>query len=702
MLRKIKLGVLTVGILLFALVQTGLAGETKGEEDIFELGEIIVTATPMAEVEDVVSQEEIRKVKTSQTVDGLLEDLAGIDLYKTSPGGDRGRGVKIRGFDESRCLILLDGRPLNGAGVYGGHYVDWSSLSTEDIECIEVSRGAKSAEYGNILGGVINIVTKRGTREPVTDLRLSYGGKETGQYMISHSNSFKDLIFYNLSLGHWETDGYLRNNYVDRNNFAGRLSFLLPGDASLGLGARYTTHELGFIAENESDNPYYDSSYPESAESGGGGPGLAWKGNAKYWGDGSYWKNKRGQYDIELRKNFDSLKLKAQAYLNDQDRQEYYFAVDDRDKLVLQRYTEPEKNTWGWLLKGTQPVSKHNLRYGLEGAYLGYGPVDVEYADNSYFKRPPSSSSERTKAIQRHSPFVQDSWEISDRLTLNMGLRYDKFEGEKLSIISSDSTAETNLEGWSPKLGASLSTWEGGTVDASLVKTYRFPTCPEFYWYYVGNQPPDRKSLSAEDATQVEIEISHRFKDGGKIGLRPYYYEVDDYIRTIFGYRPSRVVYNIDKTRFHGVEVEGEYRLYENLHIFGNYTYQTTKKDGDILDTNEVSSDKLVELPEHKANLGLSYRAKNGAILDLTARYRGDRQDLGTWIRNWGKKDATPVDVDDFVTVDLNFSYPIFNGERASGTIRLGVENLFDEDYEEVYGFPMPGRTITGGINIVF
>jgi len=90
-----------------------------------------------------------------------LDNSAGIDLKRISPGGDHGSAVTIRGFDESRCLILLDGRPLNAAGVYGGDYVDWSSLSTEDIERIEVIRGAKSAVYGNTLGGVVNIITRR-------------------------------------------------------------------------------------------------------------------------------------------------------------------------------------------------------------------------------------------------------------------------------------------------------------------------------------------------------------------------------------------------------------------------------------------------------------------------------------------------------------------------------------------------------------
>jgi iron complex outermembrane recepter protein len=60
----------------------------------------------------------------------------------------------------------LNGRSWKGAGVKGGFYEDWSSITTSDLEPLEVIRGGVSAEYPNTLGGVVIINTQRGSKEP--------------------------------------------------------------------------------------------------------------------------------------------------------------------------------------------------------------------------------------------------------------------------------------------------------------------------------------------------------------------------------------------------------------------------------------------------------------------------------------------------------------------------------------------------------
>ena len=120
---------------MLSIVGDEQAGEDETAEDQNEpvqLGEIVVRGQAVGEVDQVITRDEIAKAQSSRTVDNLLKSMAGIDITRTSPGGDAGSGaVSLRGFDESRFLILLDGRPLNGSGVYGGDYVDWASLSTE-------------------------------------------------------------------------------------------------------------------------------------------------------------------------------------------------------------------------------------------------------------------------------------------------------------------------------------------------------------------------------------------------------------------------------------------------------------------------------------------------------------------------------------------------------------------------------------------
>ncbi|MBN2453463.1 MAG: TonB-dependent receptor [Candidatus Omnitrophica bacterium] len=686
---------------LFCLL-LAVSAAAEGKPSAQDLGTITVSderGSFRADDVTVIKEGEIGMVRESRTVDGLFENTAGVDLRRASLGGNTGNEVVLRGFDESRYLVLLDGRPVNGAGVYGGNYVDWASLPTEDIERVEVVRGTGSAEYGNTLGGVINMVTRQATDRVRVDIRSSYGAYNTVNAAASQSGGFDGLFYDSLSYGYWRTDGYLRNNYNNRNNFYGRLNFIFPGDINIGAGARYTVQERGFVVENHEGAAYYNNAYPESAEDIGGGPTLQWWGRAgwggaiipaMYWGDGSYWKDKRGQYDLTLKKSFDSLELDAHAYMNKEERMEYYYAIDNDSKLVLQRYSEPE-DSWGLLIKAAQAVGKHLIKYGFEGTYIGYGAQEIPHADRAYFRTQPTPSDAAPDASRLNSGFFQGTWVISPEIDLDIGLRYDYY------ICKQPSQLEKG--GLSPKAGITYKAWKDVKLEATFGQAYRFPTSPETYWYFAGYQPPDRKSLSPERALQVEMGVSKDFAKKGRIGARGYYYYVYDYIRTIYGYRPSRVVYNIDEVMLAGFEVEGEYSIMKDLAVFANYTYQTTTKHGDTLDKSSVLSRNLIELPENKTNAGLRYTYRN-FVTEFLMRYVDRRQELtGSAI---GPDASSLTAMPKFATFGLNFKYKVLEGKNCSGNIELNIENLFDAAYEERVGLPMPGRTINGGINLRF
>ncbi|MBN1526423.1 MAG: TonB-dependent receptor [Candidatus Omnitrophica bacterium] len=689
-------------ILSFVAAPSVSFAKEEGGSSAVNLGTILVSEEERSwGTQDVrtIDSGEIDRTRESRTADGLLGNIAGIDLKRTSYGGNTGSEVILRGFDESRYLVLLDGRPLNGAGVYGGNYVDWASLSTEDIERVEIVRGTESVEYGNTLGGTINIITKKSTGKTKIDIRSSYGSYNTVDAAVSQSGRLGEMFYENLSYGYWRTDGYLRNNHNNRNNFAGRLNIALPGGINAGVGARYTVQERGFIVENYEGAAYYNNAYPESREDSGGGPYPQWWGKPgpfgpvrpkMYWGDGSYWKDRRGQYDLTLEKTSGSLDIKAHAYMNKEERKEYYYAIDNSSKLVLMRYSEPE-DSLGWFVKAVQTAGKHTIRYGFEGKYLGYGGQEIPYADRSYFRVQPAPSDGAPDASRLNSAFAQGTWFISPSLDLNVGLRYDHYLSKQPS--------EIERQGLSPKIGLVYRLWKDIKLEADLGQAYRFPTCPESYWYFAGYQPPDRKSLLPERAIQGEIGLSKEFADKGKIGARGYYYYVYDYIRTIFGYRPSRVVYNIDTVMLSGMEVEGEYSIIKDLTVFANYTYQTTTKDGDVLDKSSALSDNLTELPENKVNAGLRHLYR-GLTTEFVMRYVDKRQELtGSAL---GPDASSLSALAKFATFDLNFTYKMLDRKNCTGTVEFKIGNLFDARYEETSGFPMPGRTVTGGVNVRF
>lgn len=90
----------------------------------------------------------------------------------------RGAGAEIRGFDANRVLVLVDGQRV--AGRKDGQ-IDLSRYPAENIERIEVVKGAGSALYGSdALGGVINIITRKPDKGGVEgDAHASFGNRTT-------------------------------------------------------------------------------------------------------------------------------------------------------------------------------------------------------------------------------------------------------------------------------------------------------------------------------------------------------------------------------------------------------------------------------------------------------------------------------------------------------------------------------------------
>ncbi|MDG2154501.1 MAG: TonB-dependent receptor plug domain-containing protein, partial [Gammaproteobacteria bacterium] len=139
-------------------------------DDVLEanarIDELIVTgmrAKRLAELPrsaNVITAEDIALSPSTNIVD-LIAREANVQLRSTV-GNDKFSGVDIRGQGDtytSNVLVLVDGIRLNSEDQAGP---DYSSLPLEQVERIEVIRGANSVRYGNgAVGGVINIITRR-------------------------------------------------------------------------------------------------------------------------------------------------------------------------------------------------------------------------------------------------------------------------------------------------------------------------------------------------------------------------------------------------------------------------------------------------------------------------------------------------------------------------------------------------------------
>lgn len=132
------------------------------------------TAVPVT----VISREELER-KPVNTIGDVFRDLPG-----TSTTGEGAFQVRprIRGLDSNRILILVDGERLNNARTSTGQGgIEIGLVETEQIETVEVVRGAGSVLYGtDALAGTINIITRDAPRN--RDEGFRFGGIFNGYF----------------------------------------------------------------------------------------------------------------------------------------------------------------------------------------------------------------------------------------------------------------------------------------------------------------------------------------------------------------------------------------------------------------------------------------------------------------------------------------------------------------------------------------
>ncbi len=676
------------------------AKEDKAE-DVNQIPQIEVLSYPeKAATSSVVTKEDI-SYGPLQNLPGYLSELSGVDLSRRSLLGAKSRQLTIRGFDESRYQIYLNGRTWKGAGVKGGFFVDWTTITPTDLERLEIIRGPLSAEYSNTLGGAVIINTQKGSKEPKIYFDTYWGSWETQNYRLLTTGS-KGPVEYSFSGSYANSEGFLRNNFVhDRLNFNGSVTLNLPWDGSLTGAARYISQDLGMIVYNRPDSVFYSKREPDSDGDILFGPGINFIGGNSggpgglTYGDRSHVYSQRYELDLEAKQKFLYGEAQAHLFYFQAVREDFFYALNDPNRLIAKRGSWDE-DTWGWNLKVRQTPGPVRLGFGVEGNYYGYGGITYNFLDPQYVKAPfPTGTSGLKNAQKLHGGFVDAAVPFLKYFELYLGLRYDNYDAAAQPL---NNVRGIRADGLSPKSTLTFRPTDTTTAYISANYSYRFPTIPEFYWFGAGFQPPDRpQALSPEFGMSYEAGITQKLPYNSLVRVRTYYYDINDYIRTIFGFRPSRVVYNLDLARFRGVEVEGEVGLPYNLAAFANYTWQQTSTSPDLLN-GDIR--ELPELPEHKANIGLKYKNPNGAEGRLYVRLVSHRYQPQVTVTNNVITAVTLRPMKGFYTLNLEGRYPVAEYRGMKGFLYFGVENLTSEFYEEDAGFQMPTATFYGGIQL--
>jgi vitamin B12 transporter len=226
---------------------------------VVEMKEVVVTASRLEEPlryspdsVTVVTEEEIQK-KGGGTVIDVLRDVPGVSIAQYGQFGGTA-SIYLRGTNNAHTLIMVDGVKVGDPMATDGK-MSISDLSTDNIERIEIIRGAQSVLYGSdAIGGVINIITKKGKGKPEFFLSGEGGSFETFREKIGVSGS-NDKVSYSASISRLDTKGISKADedmgntekdpYHD-TNISARLDAQISETVRAGFSVRHSKSKMDY------------------------------------------------------------------------------------------------------------------------------------------------------------------------------------------------------------------------------------------------------------------------------------------------------------------------------------------------------------------------------------------------------------------------------------------------------------------------
>lgn len=622
-------------------------GQDSSESDHQPSGphhEITVTATRTpTEVRElgrsvtVLTRQEIL-ASGSETVKDVLESVPGFDVVQSgSYGGNT--SVFVRGGESDFNLVLIDGVQVNRPG---GEF-DFSSLSTANIERIEIVRGPASVLYGTeAVSSTIHIITRSGSSggPPGGTLRAEAG--ERGTYdLLGEIDGGSPKVHYAIGASSTRTDGIFPfNSQYRRSNASARSVFEL-GDRSLlstalrftTLTQHYPTDDTGAVVD---PNDFRDSR------------------QAVYSID--FRHHASDHYDTKLQYGYHRHQEASHTIedgLTD-------FATDIFQANEDRHYVDWQNNF--------RFLSGHLLTAGLS------------------FKR---EASQVEQARRRSAGvYVEDQATWRNRWFLTLGLRYDNND-RFASFLTGQADLAVLLN-------------ERLKLRGSFGNGFRAPAFSEiigFPEFGISGNPDLRPEQNRAWEFGLDVLIpDNRWSASATV----FFNHFRDLIEFTFTAPPGQPNYvNIEAANSRGFELEGSTALSPDLRLGTSYTFTHTEvvDAGNVPFGNFEEGRSLLRRPSHVLNVYTSL-SRSGYRLRLDIFYKGPRDDRQFFPDFTSQRVTLPG----YVKVDAFASVPIarFSSSEEKLYLTFRGENILNKDYTELAGFRSPGRRLTGGLEFRF
>jgi iron complex outermembrane receptor protein len=679
------------------------------------LPEVVVSATRSEITTDeapahvsVVTKQQIEAQRV-QTVDAALKHESGVFVQRSKGIADSLPRVQLRGLNgANRTLVLLNGLPINNG--YDGE-VPWNSISTENIERIEIIRGPSSALYGSdALGGVINIITARPQKLEISG-KAGYGSDNTIRHSLLAGDRIGDFTFrvgYEMA----ETGGYptypvnitptagapnRTGGYGSTSN-TGALRWV-AGDKGDNSAERWNANlELGYdlsktgtlLLDFQYGHSEYDYDPPHTyLVDALGNPSMTGRANTGgplsanvtansfvyYTGPGSEDYSATG---IGYDDKFGELTSKTRVGFQTRDAWFTTAGTTGNYYTAAGSLSESTSRTWLGDWQGAIPVfGEHTFTFGFCFRYdeMNQDTYAVPYYRNPDIRTTHTDLSQGASCSQ--ALYFQDEWKALENLTFYAGGRFEHwsaFDGQSGPVASVRQFSEPDSTAFTPKFSTMWHALDDTYVRGSIGQAFRAPTLYEMYRTWVSGTTTynSNPNLDPETLWNFEGGVDQYFCDRRvKAGVTYFHSMLDDYISS-YTVGTQNYKDNLASAQLDGIEAELSYKPWDWLKLWGNYTYTASE----VLEYNRAPlavGKQLTYMPEDTINVGadVSYKWIQWGI---AGRYLGR---IYTTIDNTDRVD----NVSGAYTRSMLWDTHLTITPVKHVSISLVVENLLDQSY---------------------
>ncbi len=625
------------------------------ENDTTQLETVVVSASKTPKPASTLTQpvtvilgEDLRARGVTRVSDALRE-VPGASIVQSGSFGAV-TSLFLRGGESRYTKVLIDGVPVNAPG----GFFDFSHLTTDNIERIEIVRGPSSVLHGaDAVTGTVQIFTKKGAGPS----RLSVAARG-GTYRSFDANAdatgANDIGAFSFGAAHHSTDGILPfNNQYQNGTLSSALSVGQGGAGDATISARYTAAEFhyptDFVGQPVDSNAYR--------------------------------VQHRLTVALDAGRNFgSSVEGRIIAGSND---------VSD--------LTEDIAVPFGGTAPQHSAFRSRGYRRNAEGRLTFFIPDRATLTMGVAYEREHENSSNESGDVG--GPSVQtDSFDASRRNAAYYSELLGTVSSRLSYTLSGRVDDNSDYDRFSTyRIGANAALAHGLRLRASLSTAFNAPAFNQLRptLYTVGSP-----ALRPERIRSAEIGFVATLRDAVLLSGGYFNQRFAELIQYVNGGPPSfKGSYaNLTSASANGYEAELQIAPRHRWRGTASYTVVNPR----VVETSaeysgtDRAGDALIRRPSHSGSIVAAFTAASGFSLSSAISYVGKRPDL-----DFAQFPSPRVTLPAYTKTDLSVEYPLTSPAGGGLTLNARVENLFDKRYEDVLHFSAPGRVVLVGARAV-